>query len=99
MKEPLDIRFGVPPSGGPDRLKAELQTTEPQEFVLEPERYELQAAPLYRFELDRREFFKVLGCGIVVVLFIESALAQESGGGGRRGGRGGGARPMEISAW
>jgi isoquinoline 1-oxidoreductase len=70
---------------------------EPQEIYLEPERYELQAAPLYNFDLDRRRFFKALGCGIVVVLFIEAAIAQESGG-GRRGGRGG-QRPMEISAW
>ena len=36
------------------------------EIILEPERYELHAAPLYRFELDRREFFKLLGCGVVV---------------------------------
>src|SRR5438309_934294 len=32
-----------------------------EEIVLEPERYELQAAPLYHFEVDRREFFRVLG--------------------------------------
>ncbi len=72
---------------------------EPQspELVLEPERYELQAAALYRFEVDRREFFKVLGCGVVVLFLLDAAMAQESGG-GRRGGRGRG-RPSEISAW
>src|SRR5690606_28384765 len=67
------------------------------ELNLEPERYELQAAPTYRFDLDRREFFKVLGCGVVVLLFIEAALAQESGG--RRGSGRGTVRPMEIGAW
>ncbi|HEX7471312.1 MAG TPA: molybdopterin cofactor-binding domain-containing protein [Verrucomicrobiae bacterium] len=75
---------------------------QPPELILEPERYELHAAPLYHFEFNRRRFFKVLGSGVVVLFLIEVALAQESGGGGgRRGGRGGGGgqRPMEISAW
>src|SRR5256886_12481140 len=64
--------------------------------MIEPERYELHAAPLYRFDLDRREFFKVLGCGVVVLCFVEVALGQESG---RRGQGRGGRRPSEISAW
>jgi nicotinate dehydrogenase subunit B len=42
--------------------------TEP---VLEPERYELNAPPAYRFELDRRDFFKVLGGGIAVFLVLK----------------------------
>ncbi len=63
---------------------------------IEPERYELHAVPLYRFEVDRREFFKVLGCGVVVLCFVEVGLAQESG---RRGQGRGGRRPSEISAW
>jgi isoquinoline 1-oxidoreductase len=55
---------------------------------------------MYRFDLDRREFFKTLGCGIVVILFIETALAQQESGGGRGRGRGGGGqRPAEIGAW
>jgi nicotinate dehydrogenase subunit B len=65
--------------------------------LLEPERYELAAQPVYRFDLDRREFFKVLGAGVVVLLVVEAALAQETRGGGRRGG--GAQRPNEISAW
>src|SRR5438552_6746961 len=65
-------------------------------LMIEPERYELHAAPLYRFDLDRREFFKVLGCGVVVLFFVEAAIAQESG---RRGQGRGGRRPSEISAW
>lgn len=65
-------------------------------YRIEPERYELSAAPIYRFDLDRREFFKLFGAGIVVLLFVEAALAQESGGGGRREG---GERPGDIGAW
>jgi CO/xanthine dehydrogenase Mo-binding subunit len=33
----------------------------------------------YSFELERREFFKLLGCGMVVGLSAGAALAQESG--------------------
>ena len=65
--------------------------------MMEPERYEFQAAPAYRLELGRRGFFKALGGGIVVILALENALAQESGEGRRRG-RGAGL-PQEISAW
>jgi len=61
---------------------------------MEPERYELSAAPTYHFELDRRAFFQTLGLGFVVVSLLD---AQESGGGGRR--RGGTARPQELGAW
>lgn len=62
---------------------------------LEPERYELYAAPLYDFTMTRRDFFKVLGGGLVVLCFLDDALAQ-----GRGGGRGfGGAAPQDIGAW
>ncbi len=69
------------------------------DIFIEPERYELRASPLYRFELDRREFFKVLGCGVVVLFLADAALAQESGGSGRPGNRGGRQRSADISAW
>jgi len=60
---------------------------------LEPERYELHTRPAYRFEVDRREFVKLLGGGLVV-LAAGPARAQESGV------RGGGATspPPEINA-
>ncbi len=64
---------------------------------LEPERYELHAAPAYRFDLGRRDFCKSLGGGLVVLLLLDKALAQESGGGRRRGG--GGTAPQDIGAW
>lgn len=63
---------------------------------LEPERYELRAAVPYRFDLDRRDFFKFLGAGIIVVSVLKPAVvAQESGGGRRRRE----SLPQEINAW
>ncbi|HZF41103.1 MAG TPA: molybdopterin cofactor-binding domain-containing protein [Blastocatellia bacterium] len=70
------------------------------EIEIEPERYELTAGPAYHFELGemrRRDFFRVLGGGLLIVLALKDAPAQqESGGGGRRGGS---PRPVEIGAW
>ena len=64
----------------------------------EPERYELSQPPLHRFPLDRRDFFRVLGGGLVVVSALSGAEAQESGGGqGRR--QGGGRTPQDLGAW
>jgi CO/xanthine dehydrogenase Mo-binding subunit len=76
-----------------------VNTSETPDLLLEPERYELAASPLYHFETSRREFFKTLGCGLVVLFLIDTSFAQESGG--QRRGRGfrGGQRPAEISAW
>jgi isoquinoline 1-oxidoreductase len=62
----------------------------------EPERYELSATAPYAFELDRREFFRLLGAGVLVVSVVEhAAFGQESGGGRRRGD----AQPANIDAW
>jgi len=66
------------------------------EVQLEPERYELRAASPYHFDLDRRDFFKFLGAGLVVVSVLRPAVvAQESGGGRRRGE----SLPQDIDAW
>jgi CO/xanthine dehydrogenase Mo-binding subunit len=43
-------------------------------------------------EIDRRSFIKMLGGGVAVLLFSESADAQNRG-------RGGGEKPRELSAW
>jgi len=69
-----------------------------EEFVIEAERYEFFESLPYNFAVDRREFFKRLGCGLVVLCVAMPALAQESGGPRRRGGRGG-AIPADINAW
>ena len=47
--------------------------------------------------ISRRDFFGVLGGGIVVVLIADDCDAQESGGGARRGTRE--ATPETIGAW
>jgi isoquinoline 1-oxidoreductase len=87
-----------------------MSTREPQDFFpviapreLEAERYEFQAPLPYHFELDRRQFFKRLGSGVVVLFLVEAALAQqqqlETGAAPpRRGGRGG-QGPTDIGAW
>src|SRR6185369_13456483 len=68
------------------------------EIVIEAERYELHAAPIYNFKLARRTFFKLLGSGVLVVCVAREAMGQESGrAGGRR--RGGGTRPQDVNAW
>jgi len=67
------------------------------ETVLEPERYELRATAPCRFDLDRRDFFKFLGAGVLVVSVLRPAVVAQEFGGGRR--RGGESLPKEIDAW
>lgn len=63
----------------------------------EPERYELSAAPRYHFDLDRRDFFKFLGAGVLVFSVLrQTTEAQESG---RARPWRGDALPKEIDAW
>ena len=67
---------------------------------LEPERYELREGPAYHFELERRDFLKTLGGGVLVFFLLEGAEAQPPGGSRRRGGGGGGQpAPQDIGAW
>ena len=47
-----------------ERADERRRSSERARVPLEPERYELTAAAPYRFDLDRREFFKFLGAGI-----------------------------------
>jgi isoquinoline 1-oxidoreductase len=64
--------------------------------ALEPERYELVAAPAYRFEWERREFFKLLGAGMLVLCVLKEAAAFQESGGSRRQGS---SLPKDIGAW
>ncbi len=60
--------------------------------MIEAERYELFADPVWRFELDRRDFLKTLGGGIVVLCLLDDeAIAQQ----GRPGGQG----SPDLGAW
>ena len=77
-----------------------VETTNQIEF--EPERYELRTPVSYHFALGRREFFRILGGGIVIACVLKDSAAltgavQESGA--RRGGGFGERLPQEISAW
>lgn len=63
--------------------------------TIEPERYELFESPRYQFELDRRDFCRVLGAGIVICLIAEETDAQQPAF-RRRGGGGGG--PTDLAA-
>lgn len=67
------------------------------EIQLEPERYELAAPPRYRFEADRREFFKILGAGILIVCVAKDAAALQESGAARRQSEQ--SLPKEIGAW
>jgi len=66
------------------------------QIPLEPERYELTAPPAYRFEVDRREFFKFLGAGILIVGMQKNAHALQESGTGKRPDK---SLPQEIGAW
>lgn len=68
----------------------------PIEYI-EAERYELFEKPGYRFDLDRRDFFRVLGAGFLVFGIVETSEAQESGGGRSRGERP--RAPQELGPW
>ena len=66
-------------------------------LLIEPERYEFAARPIHRFDLQRRDFFKLLGAGIAVFSVAKCAAgAQETGG--ARGFRGE-ETPKDITSW
>jgi len=65
--------------------------------AIEPERYELAAGAPYRFDLDRREFFKFVGAGVVVFSVLKTGTAAQESGGAR--GRRDESLPKEIDAW
>jgi isoquinoline 1-oxidoreductase len=67
--------------------------------VLEPEVDGLDPVAPARLEVTRRDFFKTLGGGVMVLFLVPAALAQEGGVRGRGGRGGGGAAPAEISVW
>ena len=60
------------------------------EPFIEPERYELHEA--LAWELDRRQFFRIAGGGVIVALLLGEATFGQ-----RRGPRGSG--PREVGAW
>jgi isoquinoline 1-oxidoreductase len=66
--------------------------------AIEAERYELFETPSYKFHFDRRDFIKAFGAGIIFIVPLSRALAQQRGQG--ESGRGGNDRlPNDIGAW
>src|SRR5436190_20242180 len=66
--------------------------------TIEAERYELFEGPSYKFNFDRRDFIKAFGLGIVFIVPVTRAIAQQRGQG--ESGRGANERlPNDISAW
>ena len=63
---------------------------------IEPERYEWSECRRYLFELDRRDFMRLFGGGLLVVVAASDVLAQESG---RRGGTESRRATPELAAW
>src|SRR6202521_4498594 len=67
------------------------------ESSFEPERYELTAPPTYHFDVDRREFFRFLVAGVLIVCVLKAARALQESGASQ--GAQGASLPKEIGAW
>jgi isoquinoline 1-oxidoreductase len=69
-----------------------------QNFIPEPERFEFSAVPIYKFDLARREFFKLLGAGIAVFVVAKDSLAAQETAPGSRSFHNE-ELPKEITSW
>jgi isoquinoline 1-oxidoreductase len=65
---------------------------------VEEDRYELREGPRYFFEVDRRDFVKTFGTGLLVVLVATKTDATDAQESGQRG-RGGDGMPSDVGAW
>ena len=65
---------------------------------IEPERYEFQAGPIHEFDLQRRDFFKLLGAGIAVFAVAKGAAAKQETAPGSKSFHNE-ELPKQISAW
>ena len=62
---------------------------------IEPERYELTEGARYAFDVDRRDFIRLVGGGLVVLTTMPRAMAQQESGRGAQG-RG---EATNLGAW
>jgi isoquinoline 1-oxidoreductase len=69
----------------------------PETFVPEPERYELRSSPFHHFNLQRRDFFKIMGAGIAIFTVAADASAVQESGNRRRNPDQD--QPKDISSW
>src|SRR3977135_3658823 len=67
--------------------------------LIETERYELFETPGYQFHFDRRDFIKAFGAGIIFIVPLTRALAQQRGQGESGRGGSGNQLPNDIGAW
>src|SRR5260221_14157083 len=67
--------------------------------VREPERYEFSERRPHYFQVDRRDFFKLLGAGMVVCAAVKAPLSAQESGRPTRAGSGGEETPRKIAAW
>jgi isoquinoline 1-oxidoreductase len=66
-------------------------------FAIEPERYELHSSAIHHFNLQRRDFFKVMGAGMAIfTVAVDAVAAQESGARRHNGDQD---QPKDISSW
>src|SRR5712692_10064762 len=65
------------------------------DYLLEPERYELYPELVAALELNRRDFFRIAGAGVVVALLLGEGGVRPAAG--QR--PGGGNQPKELGAW
>jgi isoquinoline 1-oxidoreductase len=65
-------------------------------FIPEPERYEFTEGPSYTFELNRRDFLRFGGAGILICLATHGASAQETAQGPRMTPQ---PAPTQVSGW
>ncbi|MCH7825566.1 MAG: xanthine dehydrogenase family protein molybdopterin-binding subunit [Acidobacteria bacterium] len=68
-----------------------------REELLEHEHGQLPDRLTYRFGLDRRDLFRVLGGGVAVALVSRGAIAFQESGGGQQGADGD--MPQDIGSW
>jgi len=95
---PVPVSSSItPPSPAPSPWKNEIPgNTTPDEFIPEVERYELRSPAFHRFDLDRRDFFKILGAGIAIFgAAANVTAAQESGARANRQDD----QPKDIPSW
>lgn len=74
----------IPPTASPVDLQPEIEV----------ERYELSEPRRYLFELERRDFMRVFGAGLVIVAALPRLAAQESGRGAQARGE-----AVDLAAW
>jgi len=69
------------------------------QISIEPERYELFEASKYHFDLDRRDFIKTFGLGILFIVPLSRTLAQQRGQEESGRARGNNNVPNDVGAW